>query len=153
MSEHEGATVARVELGRQPRAVSADEGAVRRERPRFGRELRAHRCEAPLALGAGRGGCARRGVEQRRQRSPLEALTAVRGALGRRSRLCRPRNHIADGAATVVPQRGPRGGLNLRSGVDHRMVEAPEPARDDNARRDRIALCGADAVSAAHHHA
>ena len=33
------------------------------------------------------------------------------------------------------------------------MVEAPESARDDNARRDRIALCGAAAVSAAPHHA
>ena len=33
------------------------------------------------------------------------------------------------------------------------MVEAPESARDDNARRDRIALYGDAAVSAAHHHA
>ena len=82
-----------------------------------------------------------------------DALTAVRGELGRRSQLCRPGKHLADGTATVVPQRGPRGGRKLRSGVDHRMVEAPESARDDNARRDRIALCGAAAVSAAHHQA
>ena len=33
------------------------------------------------------------------------------------------------------------------------MVEAPESARDDNARRDRIALCGGAAMSAAHHQA
>ena len=33
------------------------------------------------------------------------------------------------------------------------MVEAPESARDDNARRDRIALCGGAAMSAAYHQA
>ena len=33
------------------------------------------------------------------------------------------------------------------------MVDAPESAQDDYAPRDRIALCGADAVSAAYHHA
>ena len=77
----------------------------------------------------------------------------MRDALDRRSRLHRPRDHLADGTATVVPQRGPRGGRKLRSGVDHGMVEAPESARDDNSRRDLIALCGAAAVSAAHHHA
>ena len=82
-----------------------------------------------------------------------DALTAVRGAFGRRSRLCRPGEHLADEISTVVPQRGPRGGRKLRSGVDHGMVEAPESARDDNAQRDRIALCGAAAVSATHHHA
>ena len=33
------------------------------------------------------------------------------------------------------------------------MVEAPESARDDDVRRDRIALCAAAAVPAAYHHA
>jgi hypothetical protein len=54
---------------------------------------------------------------------------------------------------TPVPQRGPRGGRKLRSGVDRRTVEAPESARGDNAPRDRIALGGGAAVSAAHLHA
>jgi hypothetical protein len=66
-----------------------------------------------------------------------DALTALRDALDRRSRLRRPREHLVDGTATVVPQRGPRGGRKLRSGVDHGMVKAPESTRDDNAPRDR----------------
>ena len=82
-----------------------------------------------------------------------DALTALRDTLDRRSRLLRPGDHLADGSATVVPQRPPRGGRKLRSGVDHRRVDAPESAQDDYAPRDRIALCGAAAVSAAHHHA
>ena len=82
-----------------------------------------------------------------------DALTALCDAFDRRSQLYRPQYYLTNGAATVVPQWGPRGGRKLRSSVDHRMVEAPESARNDNARRDRIAICGAAAVSAAHHHA
>ena len=41
----------------------------------------------------------------------------------------RPGQHLTDKAATVVPQRGPRGGRKLHSGVDHGMVEAPESGR------------------------
>jgi hypothetical protein len=97
--------------------------------------------------------CGRRASDAHASNALRDALTAVRGALGRRSQLCRHGEHLADGTATVVPQRGPRGGRKLRSGVDRRTVEAPESARGDNAPRDRIALGGGAAVSAAHLHA
>ena len=50
----------------------------------------------------------------------------------------------------VIPQRGPRGGRKLRSGVDRRTVKAPETARGDHASRDRIALWGGGAPRPAH---
>ena len=117
-----------------------------RDHGRAPRTSRARPVERPSA-------CGRRARDAHASNARRDALTAVRDALDRRSRLHRPRDHLADGTATVVPQRGPRGGRKLRSGVDHRMVEAPESARDDNARRDRIALCGGAAMSAAHHQA
>ena len=97
--------------------------------------------------------CRCRGRDTHASRARCDALTALRDAMAWCSRLSKPRKCLVDRTATIVPQRGPRGGRKLRSGVDHRMVEAPESARDDNARRDRIALCGAAAVSAAYHHA
>jgi hypothetical protein len=81
------------------------------------------------------------------------ALTARRDKLDPRSWLCRLGEHLTDRAATVVPQRGPRGGRKVRSNVDRRTVEALESAHSDDAPRARIALGGRAAVSAAYHHA
>ena len=82
-----------------------------------------------------------------------DALTALYDALVRCSRLYRTGEHLSDPAATVIPQRGPRGGRKFCSCVNHRMVEAPETVRDDNAPRDRIALSGSAAVLVAYHDA
>ena len=79
------------------------------------------------------------------------ALTALRSALDRRSRRSKPSTCLVDRTAAIVPQRGPRGGLKLHSGVDHRVVEALETERGDNARRGRIALCGSTATPVARH--
>jgi hypothetical protein len=64
-----------------------------------------------------------------------DTLTAVHGALGRRSPVdlpCWPRP-LATAACGVPVGKG--GDAKLRSGVDHGMVEAPETAHNDNAPR------------------
>ena len=79
------------------------------------------------------------------------AHTALRSALDRRSRRSKPSTCLVDRTAAIVPQRGPRGGLKLHSGVDHGVVEALETERGDDARRGRIALCGSTATPVARH--
>jgi hypothetical protein len=93
--------------------------------------------------------CARRSREQRAARCAHRRAWRARPALAALQARGSPRRRDCHGRTPAGPPRGTQTPLRCRP-QDGRGTG--ESARDDN-RRDRIALCGAATVAAAHYHA